>query len=67
MYYEILSCKSEEENIALLKERGVKTVIITTPRYEVAFFGTNLTEAMLTAYAGKGRKLIDDGLNGLND
>jgi len=46
-----------EDNIALLKERGVKTVITTTPRYDGRTFGTNMTEAMLTAYAGKERWL----------
>lgn len=33
-----------EENIALLKERGVKTVISTKPRYNDRGFGANLTE-----------------------
>jgi hypothetical protein len=55
------------ENVELLRERGVKIVITTTPRYEGRSFGTNMTEAMLTAYAGKGRCLTDDELNGLID
>ena len=63
----VVTNTTTEENIALLKERGVKTVITTTPRYDSRSFGTNTTEAMLTAYAGKGRRLTDEELNGLID
>jgi len=45
----------------------VKRVITTTPRYDGRSFGTNMLEAALTAYAGKGRRLTDDELNGLID
>ncbi|MFL7794442.1 MAG: quinate 5-dehydrogenase [Anaerolineae bacterium] len=55
------------ENVELLRERGVRAVVTTTPRYEGRSFGTNVTEAMLTAYAGKGRPLTDTELNGLID
>jgi hypothetical protein len=55
------------ENVELLRERGVRTVITTTPRYEGRSFGTNVTEAMLTAFAGKGRPLTDAELNSLVD
>jgi hypothetical protein len=55
------------ENVELLRERGVKMVITTTPRYEGRSFGTNVTEATLTAYAGKGRPLTDAELNALID
>ena len=63
----VVTNTTTEENITLLKERGVKTVITTTPRYDGRSFGTNTTEAMLTAYAGKGRRLTDDELNSLID
>ena len=63
----VVTNTTTEDNITLLKERGVKTVITTTPRYDGRSFGTNTTEAMLTAYAGKGRRLTDDELNGLID
>lgn len=63
----VVTNTTTEENIALLKERGVKTVITTTPRYDGRSFGTNTTEAMLTAYAGKGRRLTDEELNRLID
>ena len=56
-----------EDNIELLKERGVKTVITTTPRYDGRSFGTNMLEAALTAYAGKRRRLTDEELNELID
>jgi hypothetical protein len=55
------------ENVALLRERGVETVVTTTPRYEGRSFGTNVMEAALTAYAGKGRPLTDGELNDLID
>ena len=55
------------ENIALLRERGARMVLTTTPRYEGRSFGTNMTEAMLTAYAGKGRALTETELNALID
>jgi len=55
------------ENIELLRARGVRQVITTTPRYEGRSFGTNLLEAALTAYAGQGRPLSDAELNVLID
>jgi hypothetical protein len=55
------------ENIEFLRERGVRTVITTTPRFEDRSFGTNLMEATLTAYAGQGRPLSDAELNALID
>lgn len=61
----VVTNTTTEENIELLKSRGVKTVVTTTPRYEGRSFGTNMMEAALTAYAGKGRRLSDEELNGL--
>jgi len=63
----IVTNTTTEENIKLLKARGVKTVITTTPRYEGRSFGTNMMEAALTAFAGHGRNLTDDELNVLID
>ncbi len=63
----VVTNTTTEDNIALLKERGVKTVITTTPRYDGRSFGTNAMEAALTAYAGKGRRLSDEQLNRLID
>jgi len=63
----VVTNTTTEENINLLKERGVKMVVTTTPRYEGRSFGTNMMEAALTAFAGHGRNLTDDELNGLID
>jgi len=63
----VVTNTTTEDNIELLKSRGVKTVITTTPRYDGRSFGTNMMEAALTAYAGKGRRLTDEELNGLID
>jgi hypothetical protein len=63
----VVTNTTTEDNIELLKSRGVKTVITTTPRYEGRSFGTNMMEAALTAYAGKGRRLTDEELNTLID
>lgn len=63
----VVTNTTTEDNIALLKERGVRRVITTTPRFDGRSFGTNMNEAMLTAYAGLGRRLDDEELNALID
>jgi len=63
----LITNTTTEEDIDLLRERGVEVVITTTPRYEGRSFGTNLLEAALTAYAGEGRPLTDEELNALID
>lgn len=63
----VVTNTTTEENIELLKSRGVKTIITTTPRYDGRSFGTNMLEAAITAYAGKGRRLTDGELNALID
>jgi hypothetical protein len=63
----VITNTTTESNIDLLRQRQVKTVITTTPRYEGRSFGTNMLEATLTAYAGKGRPLSDQELNLLID
>jgi len=63
----VITNTTTEDNIELLRRRGVKMVITTTPRYEGRSFGTNMLEAALTAYAGKGRPLTDEELNALID
>jgi hypothetical protein len=63
----VVTNTTTEDNIELLKSRGVKTVITTTPRYDGRSFGTNMLEAALTAYIGKGRRLSDEELNALID
>lgn len=63
----IVTNTTTADNIQLLKDRGVKTVITTTPRYEGRSFGTNMLEAALTAHAGQGRRLTDEELDALID
>lgn len=55
------------DNVTLLRERGVKRLLTSTPRYDGRSFGTNMMEAALTAYAGKGRVLTHAELNTLID
>lgn len=63
----VITNTTTAENVEFLRERGARQVITTTPRYEGRSFGTNMMEAALTAYAGKGRPLSDAELNGLID
>ncbi|MBI3174298.1 MAG: quinate 5-dehydrogenase [Chloroflexi bacterium] len=63
----VVTNTTTEDNIETLRQRGVKTIITSTPRYDGRSFGTNMMEAVLTAYAGKGRRLSDEELNGLID
>jgi hypothetical protein len=63
----VITNTTTAENIELLRARGVRQVITTTPRYEGRSFGTNMLEAALTAYAGQGRPLSDAELNALID
>jgi hypothetical protein len=63
----VITNTTTPDNIELLRERGVKTVVTTSPRYDGRSFGINTMEAALTAYAGLGRPLTDDELNNLID
>jgi len=63
----VISNTTTDENVAFLKEHGVRTLLTTTPRYDGRSFGTNMMEAALTAYAGKGRPLTREELNALID
>ena len=63
----VITNTTTPENLDFLRERGVRTVITTTPRYDGRSFGTNMMEAALNAYAGKNRTLLDAELNDLID
>ncbi len=63
----VVTNTTTEKNVEFLRERGVKMLITTTPRYEGRSFGTNMMEAALTAYAGLGRVLTKVELNQLID
>lgn len=53
----IVTNTTTENDMILFKDRGVKTVVTTTPILEGRSFGTNMMEAALTAIAGKERPL----------
>ncbi len=63
----IVANTTTAENVEFLKNHGVRVLITTTPRYNGRSFGTNMMEAALTAYAGKGRPLTLAELNALID
>lgn len=53
----IITNTTTANDVALLKERGVKTLITTTPELNGRSFGTNVMEALLVALSGKPREL----------
>lgn len=53
----IVTNTTTEADMAMFRERGVKTVMTTTPILEGRSFGTNMMEAALTAISGKKRPL----------
>jgi hypothetical protein len=53
----IITNTTTKDDVALLKERGVKTLITTTPELDGRSFGTNVMEALLVSLSGKGREL----------
>ena len=63
----VITNTTTEENLETLRQRGVRTVITTTPRYDGRSFGVNMMEGALTAYAGKNRPLGAQELDALID
>jgi hypothetical protein len=63
----VITNTTTDENIEMLRDRGVRLVLTSTPRYEGRSFGVNMMEAVLTAYAGKGRALSIMELESLID
>lgn len=49
----ILTNTTTQENVDLLKTRGVKTLITSTPRYDGRSLSTNMLEAAFVALSGK--------------
>jgi hypothetical protein len=49
----ILTNTTTDEDVALLRERGLKTLVTTTPEFQGRSFGTNVMEGVLVALAGK--------------
>lgn len=56
-----------EEDLTLLKERGVSTLITTTPELEGRSFGTNVMEATLIALTGAQKELTPQRYQSLLD
>lgn len=61
----IITNTTTPHDLELMQSRGVSYVITSTPRIEGRSFGTNVLEAALIAYAGKGRLLTDTELSAL--
>lgn len=59
----ILTNTTTEANVAWLAGTGASTLITTTPRFDGRSFGTNLTEAIITAAVGSDRRLTIDEMN----
>jgi hypothetical protein len=53
----IITNTTTADDVALLKSRGVKTLITTTPELNGRSFGTNVMEGLLVAISGKDREL----------
>ena len=53
----ILTNTTTAKDVTLLKERGVKTLVTTTPALDGRSFGVNVMEALLVALSNKGREL----------
>jgi hypothetical protein len=49
----VITTTTTSEDVALLRERGVTTLVTTTPEFEGRSFGTNVMEGVLIALAGK--------------
>jgi hypothetical protein len=49
----VITTTTTSEDVALLRERGVATLVTTTPEFEGRSFGTNVMEGVLIALAGK--------------
>jgi hypothetical protein len=61
----IITNTTTASDLELMRSRGVSHLITSTPRIEERSFGTNVLEAALIAYAGKGRELTDTELSDL--
>jgi hypothetical protein len=49
----ILTNTTTPDDLTLMRERGVKTLVTTTPRLQGRSFGTNVMEALIVAAAGR--------------
>jgi hypothetical protein len=56
----VITNTTTAEDVALLKSRGIATLVTTTPDLNGRSFGTNVMEALMVAVAGQGRELSAD-------
>ncbi len=63
----ILTNTTTEANVESLAASGATMLITTTPRFDGRSFGTNLTEAIITAAVGSDRPLTIDEMNAAID
>ena len=63
----ILTNTTTPADVALLRQRGARYLVTTTPRFQGRSFGTNVLEATIVALAGKGRPLDDAELGEMLD
>ena len=63
----IVTNTTTDDDVALLKERGLSHLATVTPRLDGRSFGTNVMEAALTALAGEGRPLSASELQEMLD
>ncbi|MBE7552167.1 MAG: quinate 5-dehydrogenase [Anaerolineales bacterium] len=61
----IITNTTTASDVELMQSRGVAYLITSTPRIDGRSFGTNVLEAALIAYSGKGRPLTDAELAAL--
>ena len=55
----VLTNTTTADDVELLRQRGVKTLVTTTPVLDGRSFGVNAMEALLVAVSGKGRQLTE--------
>lgn len=58
----ILTNTTTQDDVALLRERGLSLLVTTTPRFEGRSFGTNVFEACFTALDGSSQPLAPERL-----
>jgi len=61
----VVTNTTTQDDVELLRSRGVRHLATSTPRLEGRTFGTNMMEAALTAVAGRGRPLTQAELAGM--
>jgi len=61
----IVTNTTTSKDMAMFRQRGVTTVVTTTPQLDGRSFGTNMMEAALTAVAGKKRPLSHEEIQAL--